>query len=166
MNKSCALSVLITVGLLLISRVGIAAPRPSDDEAAIRAAAREWIVHFEAGDLDGLMALYMPDARVALHGQSMRVGKGAIAAGFAPALAAKPAVEFLLDIEEIQVSGGHAFLMSKYWYTSHGGGMPDLRDAGRSLLEYQRDTAGQWKILVDIDQATPDVAFPPPPTAR
>jgi ketosteroid isomerase-like protein len=96
----------------------------------------------------------------------MRVGVAAIRAGFAPALAAKPDVRFLLDIEDIRVDGDHAFLISKYWYESHGGGLPDIWDAGRSLIEYQRDDDGRWKILVDIDQATPDVTFPPSPDAR
>ncbi len=136
------------------------------DEAAIRANARQWIARFKAGDLDGLMALYWPEARVALHGQAIRIGAAAIRAGFAPALAAKPQVEFLVDIETIDVHGGHAFLISKYWYTSHGGGLPEIADAGRSMLEYRRDRHGRWKILVDIDQATPDVAFPPTPGAR
>ena len=135
-------------------------------EAEIRASAHQWVVNFEAGDLAGLMTLYMPQARVALHGQTIRIGKAAIAAGFAPGLAAKPDVKFLLDIEEIQVHGDHAFLLSKYWYTSHGGGLPEIAETGRSLLEYQRDHDGRWKILVDIDQATPDVVFPPPPTAQ
>lgn len=36
-----------------------------------------------------------------------------------------------------------------------------VSDAGRSLLIY-RFEQGQWKIAVDIDQATPDVAWPSP----
>ena len=49
-------------------------------EAEIRASAHQWVVNFEAGDLAGLMTLYMPQARVALHGQTIRIGKAAIAA--------------------------------------------------------------------------------------
>jgi uncharacterized protein (TIGR02246 family) len=160
------LSAIFTVILAIAGPVIASGHTTSRDEEAIRKNTRDWVANFKAGDIDGLMKLYMPDARVALHGQPIRIGIGAIRAGFAPGLAAKPDVSFLLDIEEMRIHGDHAFLVSKYWYTSHGGGLPDLADAGRSLVEYQRDRDGMWKILVDIDQATPDVAFPPSATAR
>ncbi len=41
----------------------------ADAIQAIEAAAQMWIARFTAGDLDGLMELYEPDAFVALHGQ-------------------------------------------------------------------------------------------------
>jgi hypothetical protein len=35
------------------------------------------------------------------------------------------------------------------------------RDAGRSMLIYKKEN-GEWKIAADIDQASPDVAWPSP----
>ncbi len=160
------LSIMFAVLLIALSANDATAANPAADEAAIRQAGKEWIARFKAGDIDGLMKLYMADAHVALHGQPMLSGIAAIRAFFAPALAAKPEVEFLLDIEQIKADGDHAFLVSKYWYISNGGGLPAIRDTGRSVLEYQRDSDGKWKILLDLDQATPDAAFPPPATAQ
>lgn len=144
------------------NRAGVARDT-SADVAAIRAETRRWIDAFRAHDIDALMALYMPDAQVALHGQKKLVGRDAIRAFFAPALAARPEVTFELEIEDIRVDGELAYLLSKYWYVSRARDGTVLRDAGRSLIVYHRDPAdrGRWKLQVDIDQATPDVAFPP-----
>ncbi len=155
------------------ARPNVCAPSPSlrrsADVEAICAQGRAWIRAFKAGDIDGLMALYRPDAQVALHGQRKLDGIAAIRAFFAPALAARPDVQFLLDVEDIQVHGDVAWLVSGYWYTSIGRDGQRYEDAGRSLLVYRRDRSrgrvGEWQIQVDIDQATPDVTFPPPPAA-
>jgi uncharacterized protein (TIGR02246 family) len=142
----------------------------SADVEALCERSRRWIAVFKSGDIDGLMRLYTPDAQVALHGQPKLTGLAAIRAFFTPVLAARPKVEFLLDVEDIQVQGDFAWLVSGYWYTSDSGDGKPYRDAGRSLLIYQRDRSvrpgGEWKIRVDIDQGTPDVAFPPPLRAR
>ena len=131
---------------------------------------REWIRAFKAGDINALMALYRPDAQVALHGQPKLIGIEAIRAYFAPTLAAKPQVEFLLHVEDIRVQGDFAYLISRYWFTAAGTDGKPFQDAGRSLLIYRRDSGNRrsagWKIQVDIDQASPDVSFPVPPSAR
>ena len=144
----------------------------SADVAAICENGRLWIVAFKAGSIDQLMALYRPDAQVALHGQSKLIGREAVRAYFAPTLAAHSPVEFLLDVEDVRVYGNVAYLISRYCYSSQTGDGRAFQDAGRSLSIYRRDAhgasgrPGPWQIQVDIDQATPDVAFPPPPTAH
>ncbi len=152
----------LIVLLILAGGLSWSAAR-ADDRADIEAAAEQWIVAFKSGDIDALMRLYMPDALVALHNQSALRGVDAIRAYFAPAMGIAE-VEFRLEIEEIEVHGDTAHLVSKYWYTSapRDGG-ETYRDAGRSALIYKRDTDGRWKIYLDIDQATPDVSFPAPP---
>ena len=140
------------------------------DVAAICQHGRDWIIAFKAGDIDRLMQLYRPDARVALHAQTMLVGVAAIRAFFAPALAARPDVTFLLHVEDIRVVGDIAYLVSRYWYTSRLSDGKSLQDAGRSVLVYRRDhhkgSDARWKIQIDIDQATPDVSFPAPASAQ
>lgn len=138
---------------------------PSQDRIAIHAAAREWISAFKAGDLDALMQLYDPDAYVALHDQPALRGIEAIRAYFAPRVG-QGDVEFLLDIERIEVTGDTAHLISGYWFTMRLPGQPEYRDAGRSLLLYRKSRSGRWRIYLDIDQGTPDISFPPPSGAR
>jgi ketosteroid isomerase-like protein len=138
---------------------------PLHDRRAVEQAARAWILAFKGGDLDALMALYEPDAYVALHGQPVLRGIEAVRAYFAPRVG-RGQVEFLLDIERIDVHGRFAHLISGYWFTLDLPGQPRYEDAGRSLLIYRRTAGGQWRIHVDIDQDTPDIVFPPPPSAR
>jgi uncharacterized protein (TIGR02246 family) len=138
---------------------------PARDRLAVQQAARDWIRAFKSGDLEALMALYEPDAYVALHGQPVLRGIEAVRAYFAPRVG-RGQVEFLLDIERIDVRGSIAHLISGYWFTLELPGQPRYEDAGRSLLIYRRAARGQWRIHVDIDQDTPDIVFPPPPTAR
>jgi uncharacterized protein (TIGR02246 family) len=133
-----------------------------DGTLEVRAAASDWIVAFKAGDIDALMAHYTPDAFVALHGQPALRGLDAIREYFEPKMGTA-AVEFELEFERIEVHGDVAHLVSKYWYTGTPlAGGESYRDAGRSALLYKRGADGRWRIHLDIDQATPDAAFPPP----
>lgn len=138
----------------------------SADARAICDHGKAWIGRFKAGDIDGLMALYEPDAQVALHGQKKLRGVAEIRAFFAPSLAARPEVSFELHVEDIRIHGELAMLVSRYWYTSTARRGERYQDAGRSALIYKRvpgkSGSERWRILLDIDNNTPDVAFPKP----
>lgn len=148
------------VAVLLIGPlIGCSQPAPTNDTNAIQAieaAAQLWIDRFTSGDLDGLMELYEPDAFVALHGQPAMRGVDVVRDYFSSRIGA-PGASFDIDIEEIQVHGDVAHLISFYWFEVPVENDVPFRDAGRSLLIYKyTDTTG-WRIYVDIDQATPDV---------
>lgn len=136
------------------------------DAQAVCDNGKAWIERFKAGDIDGLMALYEPDAQVALHGQRKLTGRAQIREFFAPSLAARPDVSFELHVEDIRIHGELAMLVSRYWYTSTARRGEKYQDAGRSALIYKRVPgkrgAERWRILLDIDNSTPDVAFPKP----
>lgn len=149
------------VVLLLAGVPALAGP----DEDAIRAHGHQWVRAFKAGDIEGLMRLYTPDAEVALHGQPKLKGVAAIRGYFAPRLQTPPEADFLLKEESLEVHGRLAIFMSRYWFTLRDHGQA-IEDAGRSLIVYRKGADSRWRIRVDIDQASPDVAFPPPPDAR
>jgi len=121
----------------------------------------KWIERYLAEDLDGLMALYTEDAKVMLHGKPAMTGKAEIREFFAASMG-KARVTFDLDVERAEVHGRMAYLISKYWLsiTPHGS-TETITDVGRSLLIYKQGQDGQWRIHADIDQATPDVVWPP-----
>ena len=151
--------VVVAIGVCLLS--AWSAIRVSDIEQAdqVEARAQLWIQHFKAGDLESLMTLYEPDAFVALHGQPAMRGIDAIRAYFETRIG-RPGVEFDLAIEEIQIHGDVAHLVSKYWFELPLESGESFKDAGRSLLIYKRSDAHGWRIYLDIDQATPDVTWP------
>lgn len=151
---------------LILASPALATPAlASPEEDAVRTAARQWITHFKAGNLDALMVLYTPAAQVALHGQPKLTGIAAVRAYFAPRLASKPDADFLLLEENLEIHGDTAIMTSQYWFTLRTP-QAEYKDAGRSLLVYKKSPQGAWLIHRDIDQATPDVSFPPPPEAK
>jgi len=153
---------LTKTALLLLLGLGLSNQAVADeakDIAAIEQVAQRWIELYTAGDLDRLMTLYTQDAVVALHGRPAMRGVEQIRNFFAPGMG-KSRVTFEIDIEEIQVHGDTAHLLSKYYLTSEPkAGGDTYRDAGRSLLIYKRNAHNEWKLYLDIDQATPDVQF-------
>jgi ketosteroid isomerase-like protein len=134
-------------------------------EDAVRAAGREWVTQFKAGNLDALMALYAESPEVALHDQPKLTGREAVRGYFANRLKTPPDADFLLLEESLEVRGNTALMMSKYWFTLRAAGR-EFKDAGRSLVVYTRGPKGRWLIRQDIDQTSPDVKFPAPPEAR
>jgi uncharacterized protein (TIGR02246 family) len=122
----------------------------------------KWIEHYLDNDLDGLMTLYTEDATVMLHGKPAMHGKPAIREFFAASMGTAE-VTFEIDLEQAEVHGDMAYLISKYWMSiKPHDGEQTFYDVGRSLLIYKKNDQGEWKIHADIDQATPDVSWPPP----
>jgi len=126
------------------------------------AAGISWAEFYEAGDLDGLMTLYMDDVVVALHGQPALFGKDAVREYFSTRIG-KSEAKFELEYEVSEIHGEIAYLISKYWLRAVNKESGYVyKEAGRSMLVYKKAADGKWKIAADIDQATPDVAFPSP----
>jgi uncharacterized protein (TIGR02246 family) len=154
---------ILTNGLLGLMLMGLFSGMSlADDEAdLIEAEGGKWAKYFEAGDLEGLMTLYVDDAIVALHGQPALFGKAAVREYFAQRLG-KADATFDLQYELRETHGDIAYIISKYWLVAVDRVSGErYRDAGRSLLVYKKHE-GHWKIAADIDQATPDVSWPSP----
>jgi uncharacterized protein (TIGR02246 family) len=152
---------LIYLVILLSLVTGLPKVIAGEEENAIEAEGGKWALFYETDNLDGLMTLYTKDAVVALHGQPALFGKEAIREYFAASLG-KAESTFELDYEVRQTHGDIAYIISKYWLIAKNnltGAM--YRDAGRSMLIYKKEN-GEWKIAADIDQASPDVAWPSP----
>jgi len=153
--------------LALLAALLLAAPATSTpaDEAAIRGHGQQWVKAFKSGDIEALMKLYTPDAEVALHGQPKLKGIAAIRAYFTPMLKTPLDADFLLAEESLIVDHDTAVFMSKYWFTIRTP-KGEIRDPGRSLIVYKKGQDGIWRLRMDIDQAAPDVSYPPPPEAK
>ena len=104
---------------LLLATPALATPALATpaDETAIRAHGVEWVKAFKSGDIEALMALYTPDAEVALHGKPKLKGIAAIRGYFTPLLKTPLDADFLLAEESLVVDHDTAVFMSKYWFT-------------------------------------------------
>lgn len=152
---------LVTGAVLLAVHLGIAGIAQADEDSPVRAEGSLWSEYYRAGDLDGLMTLYMDDVIVALHGQPALYGKQAVRDYFSTRIG-KAETTFELDYELVEVHGDIAYIISKYWLRATDKETRDVyKDAGRSMLVYKKE-GGRWKIAADLDQASPDVGWPSP----
>ncbi len=132
------------------------------EQAEIEALGHTWIEAFRSGDLETLMSLYEPDAIVALHGKPALRGLSEVRE-YMTSAAGRGDIEFVVDLERIEVNGDLAYLVSGYWFSVTPEDSDEaIRDSGRSVLIFRRGSDDRWRIAVDIDQATPDVVFPAP----
>ena len=147
---------------VLLFAVIVAAPLHANDEGLISAEGSVWAKYYSAGDLEGLMTLYVDDVVVALHGQPALYGKEAVREYFSTRIG-KAESQFELEYEVTEIHDDIAYLISKYWLkaTDNTSGAV-YKEAGRSMLIYKRGADGKWKIAADMDQASPDVAWPSP----
>lgn len=142
--------------------IAFAGAASADEDSPVRAEGSLWSEYYRAGDLDGLMTLYMDDAIVALHGQPALYGKAAVREYFSTRIG-KADTTFELDYERVDIHGDMAYIISKYWLRAEDRETGNVyKDAGRSMLVYRKDSDGRWKISADLDQASPDVGWPSP----
>jgi ketosteroid isomerase-like protein len=152
-----------TSGLCLIACLLFSSAAQAEENVSILSAeGSSWAAYYEAGDLDGLMTLYMDDVVVFLHGQPGLYGKEAVRNFFAPRIGTA-ATKFELEYELQEIHGNIAYIVSKYWMRVENKETGTVfKDAGRSLLVYKNVDGQGWKIAADIDQASPDVGWPSP----
>jgi len=72
-----------------------------ENDSPLSAEGSAWAKFYEAGDLDGLMTLYMDDVVVALHGQPALFGKAAVREYFSSRIG-KSTAKFELDYEVLE----------------------------------------------------------------
>jgi len=147
----------------LCAGVAIAGPESSRaDQQAIAAVSEQWVQAFRARDVEGLLSLYTPDARVMSQDKAGLIGKQEIRQLFAELLGGEtvPAINF--EIEEIGLMGDFAWASV---LAAIVGADTEAATAylSRTFIVYRRDLDGAWRIFRDIDHATPDAGRVPLP---
>jgi ketosteroid isomerase-like protein len=101
-------------------------------------------------------AYYAPDARVLPPNAPVAIGRAAIRDVLAGMLAAGP-IELRLENEIRQVSGDIAYQTGRYNLTIRPASGEPIRDQGKYLEVFRRQSDGQWQCVADMfssDQAT------------
>jgi uncharacterized protein (TIGR02246 family) len=100
-----------------------------------------------AGDLDGALALYAPNAAfVAAPGQTVH-GHAAIAEALRQFLALQPRLEG--DIKKVVESGDTALVINDWRLHGRDPSGEEVRMSGRSADVVQRSADGGWRVLID-----------------
>jgi ketosteroid isomerase-like protein len=122
-----------------------------------------WSATLDAGDVDGLIALWddngvqMPPNAPAIH------GKPAIREAFSEILLSVDFEEFTINNEEVQVFGDFGFARGSYSFVNAMVEGDPVPFEGKYLTILKRQPDGSWKVYRDcFNSSTP----PPPPTSK
>ena len=135
--------------LLLACRSAPPAADSAADEAALRAADSAWFTAVNAGDVDGVTALYADDAVVNVPGAPPARGTAAIRGVLAKDIenASKGGVKLVPGPNvEVGVSGDLGWIWNTFTVTDKAGA---IVDAGKYLTLAERKD-GKWRIVRDI----------------
>jgi uncharacterized protein (TIGR02246 family) len=133
--------------------IGCASARPAAhsaaDEAALRAIDSAWFTAVNAGDVDGVTALYAEDAVVSVPGAPPARGSAAIRGVLAKDIenASKGGVKLVPGSNvEVGVSGDLGWIWNTFTVTDKAGATVD---AGKYLTLAERKDR-KWRIIRDI----------------
>lgn len=130
----------------------------TDELGKVRQNLNTWLAAFNAKDADALFALYDPESIYANAAAPLMRGVDQIKPWYEQAF---QAIEGTLHHKEEAtfIEGNMALLLGAYYFAP-----PEIAEApegahltGRVLLAYRRNDAGEWKLLLDIDNTPPDV---------
>lgn len=161
---------IVAASLVVLAGCAKTAPTAADaaaDETAIRAIDTAWFKAYNAGDVDGVTALYAEDAVLNIPGAPAARGAAAIREAYAKDIAAA-AAGGLTDTQspsaEFGVSGDLGWEWNTYTVTDKSG---TTVDTGKYVTVFGKKN-GKWYIIRDIwnsdTPATPGPAAAAPST--
>jgi uncharacterized protein (TIGR02246 family) len=143
---------ILAVGLLALVGCAPSTPPAADtaaDETAIRALGPAWFKAYNAGDADGLAALYAGDAVVNPPGMPAARGSASVREALAQDIAASSGGGFTLTpgaSSDVGVSGDLGWEWNTLTVTDKSGATVDV---GKYVTLYRRE-GGKWLIIRDI----------------
>lgn len=129
----------------------------AQDEAAIRAAAKEWAAAIEKKDAAGFASFYSADAAVLFAGMTTTRGKAAIDA-MAAEMVKDPnfALTFATDHVEVARSGDLAYETGTWQMTSTDPATKKPATVkGDFVVVWKKQTDGAWKVVIDAPMPGP-----------
>lgn len=101
-----------------------------------------------AGDVDGVVALYEPDATLLMQDGAPSTGLDAIRTAIADFAAMKP--DLRMSISKVVYGGGDIAVVYNDWELTLAG--PDgrtIEDRGKACEIVRRQADGSWKFVID-----------------
>ncbi len=137
---------LVTVTLLSLSALSLAALPPAEGTATVDAA---WMKAFQANDLEAVLACYAPDAVAWLPDNPEAKGSAAIREAYRGFFAQNTVQSVSITDRHDQVSGNRAVAWGRFTMTllPKGGDKP-VTASGR-FTEVTEKRGGRWVYVVD-----------------
>jgi uncharacterized protein (TIGR02246 family) len=140
------------------------------DEAAVRKVLADVASTFDAGDYEGMLALYREDVIVSATGAPDVVGREAWREGLKQ-LPAGVKMKLRFDTQEVEIAGDLAYERGTFVVSMPDPASGELQSLfdGRHMHIFKREADGSWKgwRLFEIqDKALPRPADPPEETHR
>ncbi len=135
------------------------------DAAAIQALDEQWSATAAKNDLDGTVAFYADDAILLPPNAPIATDRKSIRESWAALLGPGTAVSWKVSKVEAAKSGELGYLYGTYSLSIQDpkGGAP-VRDAGKLVEIWKKQTDGKWKCIVDTYNSDQPIA--PAPEAK
>lgn len=154
-NPTVLIALLATCWLGQAAAVDISGGTEQDRQRMVEIA-QQWVSNYLDGDLDSMMTLMDEDAMIMAEGQATVRGTEAVRA-FLATRVGQPGVRFHDDLQEIRIKGDWAFVRGAFALevAPREEGQEPYRRKGRYLVLYEKNEAGEWLMLRDMDNAAP-----------
>ena len=119
----------------------------------IRELDESWLAALARRDLEGMMAIYAPEAQELLPGVPPIVGRDAIRAFYRELLERLPRLDTTFSMDEVTIaeSGDLAIVRGGYRFTPDAAS-PENGDAGKFVGVWVYD-AGDWRLWINISNS-------------
>ena len=122
------------------------------DEAAIRAASREWSNAASGKDLEKAVSFYADDATYNPPGAPLAAGKDAIRKVWANVVAIPGGnLRWVTSKVEVARSGDLAYDTGAYALTKNDASGKPVTATGKYVVVWKKQADGKWKVIEDID---------------
>ena len=131
------------------------------EEAALRAADAEWLMAFEAKDVERMVFFYAEGASVFPPNAPIVTGREAIRQMWTE-LVANPGFALSWEATKVEMaqSGELAWVQETYEFAMQGPDGTLQEDRGKAVLVWKKQADGSWKAVADIFNS--DLPLPAP----
>ena len=126
---------------------------PQKEIDAILAVFTEWAKARDAGDVEGVVAIYHPEMRIMTRDQAEYVGHKGVREFYSQYYAVKSERKLYASMSELRVFGDAAFVTGKCLAVDLS---KRVEDPGYYLIVVRKDKSGAWRLYRDIDTPSPD----------
>lgn len=114
-----------------------------------------WNNGLDRGDIEAMVATCHPNTMTVNERQPVTIGTQGIRDKYVPRIATAE-ITSGYDIEDLQFFGDVAVVSGRFYGTMKMRDTGEVRSPeGRLVLVYQRDKAGAWKMILDMDNNSP-----------